>query len=92
MGDTEGRYRSPFDVPRSLSLSLREAARLLAADRPALSEWVRDEAVHADEAESLAERTSDLAMTSVQPVYRPSTRHAHRVADEALSAAAEATG
>lgn len=75
---------SPFDLPRSLSLSLREAARLLADTHPAMSEWVRDEAVHAEEAEALANRTSDLAMTNVQPVYRPSTRHAHRVAAEAL--------
>lgn len=77
---------SPFDVPRSLSLSLRAAVRLLAQTHPAMADWVRDEAVHAQEAEHLAHRASDLAMTNIQPAYRPSTYHARAVADETLKA------
>ena len=81
-----GRTTSPFDEIKRLSWQLRDAALLLADQHPAMAEWVRDEAVHAQEAEHLAERTSDLAITSVQPVYRPSTLHARLVAQEVFDA------
>lgn len=62
-----------------LSTALRDAADALVSIRPATAEWLRDEAVHAAEAEHLAQRTSDLAMTAVDPAYRPSTLRAYAV-------------
>lgn len=71
---------------RGLSHELNRLAQVLHGgnERPALAAWLWSEAAAAADAEELAHRASDIAMSNIQPTYRLSTRHAIAVAYEEL--------